>query len=126
MLLTGSRTPVRLSIPECDAVFSRVGSADENAALAIDPDRLAPPKGKIGDLDLMSATREFGDDWLGIPGLHSQNPAGVREAARRFRSLLRVHSAIEHAVEKMGLPNCLIMAAHYAKMHDLPYTAYRE
>src|SRR5690242_8624130 len=40
------------------------------------------------------------------------------EAARCFGGLLRVHSAVEHAVEKMGLPNSLIMAAHNAEGHD--------
>src|SRR6266571_123148 len=42
----------------------------------------------------------------------------MREAARRLGSLLRIHSAIEHAMEKVGVASCLIMAAHYVEGHD--------
>src|SRR5262249_7343382 len=106
------------SIAEGQAVLPRFPTADQDTALAGDPYRLAAAERNLGHLDGMPAACQLGQDRFGIGGLDLQHPAWMREDARLLGGLLRVQAAVEDAMQKMRLPNRLIMPAHDAERHD--------
>src|SRR5712691_6812897 len=55
------------SVAQRHSVLARLGAADQDAALVVDPDRLAAAERHFGDIDFVAAARQIGDDRLGHP-----------------------------------------------------------
>src|SRR4051812_29503529 len=68
---TVSRRPRAASIPQRHAVLARLGAADQDAAVAVDPNRLTAADRHVEHLDVVAAPREVGayrlrDEMLGL------------------------------------------------------------
>src|SRR6516164_8774649 len=115
-MVFGDRCRRSLSIAEGQAVLAGVGTADQYAALVVNPDRLAAAERYVKHLNLVAAMREIGNGRLGNGAFDLQN-AVPGEDARLLGSLLRIHTAIQHAVKEMRMTDSLIGPAHHPKWH---------
>src|SRR6185312_10857280 len=104
-------------IAEGEAVLAVVGAADQHAARVIDPDRLAAAERFGGPRHGVTACLEVGGDRCADAGFERQR-AVEGETARAVAGGLRVHAAIEHLAENVGMTHRLILAAHDAERHD--------
>src|SRR5262249_43065258 len=82
----------------------------------VDPDRLATAERHLLQLDLVPAMREVGDDGL-RNGLLDLQYAIERQQTGLLGRLLRVHTAVEQAMDEMGMADRLIMSAHHPERH---------
>src|SRR6266542_2883496 len=116
---SGSRTPVRLSISDRDPVVARLRTADQDAALMVDPDRLAAAQWHHRHIDIMTATPQILNDRLSYGAL-DPNLVAKGKNPRGIDSLLRIEAAIQNPVHKMRMSDCLVLAAHDAERHHRP------
>src|SRR5581483_9028144 len=104
------------SIAEREAVLARLGAADQDAALAVDPDRLAAADRHLEHRDPVAAAGKVGAHRLRYEMLDLQL-ALIGEDSRRLGSLLRVHAAVEKAVQEGGVTDRLVLPAHDPERH---------
>ena len=90
-------------------VLAGFGAADQDAAVAVDPDRLTAADRHVEHLDVVAAPRQVGahrfrDEMLGL------QHALIGEDARPLGRLLRVQAAIEQVMQKGRVPDRLELA----------------
>src|SRR5215467_14443681 len=105
------------SIAEGQAILARFGAGDQNAALPVDPDRLAAAQRHLLHFDWMAAPDQVLDYRLGIAALDLEHAARMGEDAWRLGSLLRIHAAVEQTVQEGRVADRLIVPTHHPERH---------
>src|ERR1700674_5683198 len=103
--------PYAASIAKRATVFARVGSTDQDAAIPIDLNRLAPAERQRPHHYLVPATLQafYRPRWN--TALHHRFLAFEKDAGRIDRRL-HVHAVISDITDEMGVTHCLVASAH--------------